>query len=671
MAVALMQFGLLAALFFQNCSGTKFTTMSSSSITNNSNPDKSFSFSISSFTRIENDIQAPEIKYGVAWVDSRAALVEASYVNCPKLAAKIDLWLGPGTARVFQNTCFSAASGNGSAYCNFRSTVAPGTDLQNVLIRTWKPKPSCDGYFDSANDHRYSDRILSGGTVSHPDHTYQAFNENRLITIDKSNFSIKVDRNTGAVYELFNKRSSAPSNAIHAHVGAAVQLAFHDVTSPKLTENPCDGQGYWNPTQAGAHCAVGSSSPLSPSPENNGYKIFCDGAINNSCNSANESVKIDSFRLMNFDYGPSAQGPYHATDTVFLAQTIKANDNFIEFDLVSQNRGISRRVTFEAPAVYLTNRYRNWQYQADGESTVTSDRAPIVTSFNRAPYTTGYIQKRIPWITFENKTDASNDAFTIAWFIDYKIEENSSPSFSVIEQQFSSMVKFDNYRIFEFETDKLYRTKYVIFPFRHDDIISSRFGRMTVSQIVSRLGEEFRNSENRPASAPTAVPASTTAPIPASAASPVVTSNVVYIMKSATAGEALANWPASSMIDQNLGTSYSSDVFEGGVNNRGLEVAAWIDGNEHQVSKVILKARMHNGIVQAFPTSYKISITKPDNSGWMEVGTYNTQPDSAGNVQINLGNSYSTYGVLIRPITLGSDSFGNYFFQLAEVQLGN
>ena len=650
---ALVIFGLAAALFSQNCSGTKFSILSELP-SNFSIPAKRFSFLSNNLKlNIQEDLLAPEIQYQGAFVDSRGALIKASYKDCPNLAVKIDLWLGSEAGHVFQNTCFSAvyttAAAPNFAYCNFRSMIPPGTDAQKILIRTWKPKSSCDGYFDSSNNHKYSDRVLSG-TVSAPDFTYAPFNEGTLITVDKSNFSIKLDRNTGAVYEFYNKRSTAPSNAIYANVGAAVQLAFH-APARKLTEDFCGWQGYWNPTQAGAFCSSGSSSALSPTPTTSGYNIYCDGALNLLCTSANENIKIGAFRLMNWDYGPSSKGPYNETDSVFLAQTIKANDNFIEFDFTSENRGESQVVTFEAPAVYFTNRYRNWSYKVDGESAITTGFAPVNTT-NMAPYFSGYIQKRIPWVTFENTSDASNDAITVAWFIDPKIEENALPSFAVQVQDVTSTIKFDNFRIFNFEKNNTYRSKYVIFPFQHNEIIKSRFGQMSVSQTIARLTEEFNKN--------------LTAPVPAP-----VPNQVIYAMKSAAAGDELANWPVTQIIDRNPATSYSSNVFPSTENNRGLEVAAWLDGNSHPVSKVILKARMLDGSPLGFPASYKISVTKPDNSGWMEVGTFNMQPDFAGNVQINLGKSFATYGVLIRPITLGFDNYGNYFFQMAEIELGN
>ena len=137
-----------------------------------------------------------------------------------------------------------------------------------------------------------------------------------------------------------------------------------------------------------------------------------------------------------------------------------------------------------------------------------------------------------------------------------------------------------------------------------------------------------------------------------------------------SSNDVLAGWPAANAIDGNPGSNYSSNYFATANNDRATLLAAWFSsGTAEFVSTLRLTARMWNGTPQGFPQSYAVYLTARDNSRWRYIGTYSTQPDSTGTANVDLGGIYSTYGVLVIPVTLGVDSYNNHYFQLAEIGL--
>lgn len=162
---------------------------------------------------------------------------------------------------------------------------------------------------------------------------------------------------------------------------------------------------------------------------------------------------------------------------------------------------------------------------------------------------------------------------------------------------------------------------------------------------------------------------------PASSTSGSSGPTTLYPMGAAQSNDTLSGWPATNATDGNPATAYSSNSFASSTNTRGTFLAAWLltpETTPENVSYVILTARMSNGKPLGFPQSYTISLTDPSNTTWNAVGSFTTQPDpSTGVATVALPSVYSTLGVMITPETLGQDNQGNYYFQLAEVQLGN
>ena len=127
-------------------------------------------------------------------------------------------------------------------------------------------------------------------------------------------------------------------------------------------------------------------------------------------------------------------------------------------------------------------------------------------------------------------------------------------------------------------------------------------------------------------------------------------------------------WSASSLIDGNYYSTYSSNVFPSSVNSSNTYVAAWTSG-PNTVQSIRLYARNSGGNMLGFPASYNIYLTSADNSRWVSMGTFSQQPNAGGYATINLPGPTTTYGIQIVPVSFGRDDVGNYVFQLNEIEL--
>lgn len=150
------------------------------------------------------------------------------------------------------------------------------------------------------------------------------------------------------------------------------------------------------------------------------------------------------------------------------------------------------------------------------------------------------------------------------------------------------------------------------------------------------------------------------------------TPSTIFPMGAAASNDIYAGWLPSYATDGNPSTAYSSTPFPSSTNGRGTYLAAWLQSGPQNVAFVIITARMSNGKALGFPQTYDIDLTAPDNSSWVPIGTFSTQPDpSTGEAIVALPNAYSTYGVMVTPETLGMDDVGNYIFQVAEISLAH
>ncbi len=148
--------------------------------------------------------------------------------------------------------------------------------------------------------------------------------------------------------------------------------------------------------------------------------------------------------------------------------------------------------------------------------------------------------------------------------------------------------------------------------------------------------------------------------------------DVVTRLTVAQSNDVLTGWPVAHAVDGVPETAYSSHIFPTQQNTRGTFVAAWTGlTTTVQVNQLRITPRMWNGAVQAFPQRYYVWVTAADNSQWLPIGYFTAQPDHRGaaRVDLGLGATYQTFGVYIWPETLGADSFGGRYFQVAELAL--
>ena len=139
-------------------------------------------------------------------------------------------------------------------------------------------------------------------------------------------------------------------------------------------------------------------------------------------------------------------------------------------------------------------------------------------------------------------------------------------------------------------------------------------------------------------------------------------------MNSTMSNDAL--WPSDQAIDGRADTAYSSAVFASSVNDRATYLASWVGVAPKVVQQIWLGARYDvDGATLGFPKLYEVYLTSPDNSSWQLVGTYSVQPGADHVAAIQLDAARTTYGVMIKPVSVGTDGGGGHYFQLGEIGL--
>jgi hypothetical protein len=411
-----------------------------------------------------------------------------------------------------------------------------------ILVRTFKVDASCRySGLDNFDD------TYASGTVQ-PDSDYPAHTAGRLITIDKPSYLARIDRSGGALYEFASKQAvydptqtplASPPNTIHSMWGAASQQALHQNaasgTPPIAAFGPgCLGQGYWHPSQAGAGCSTPTDlGQQAPAPNGrSGLHIFCDSydSYRDTCNSAGNYVKVTSHRMFSYDYTTQYTGPYFDgrlsypdpdgekswTDDAYLQQDMTAAPNYLQFDLTLQVKdGDSySKVLGELPTYYFLNSYRRYYVPnppnpastvchpieggavtqcdvplpVDGDETRLYGPAPdgwadvLYLSYN--PFT---------WVTFEHVGFfLSNSFVTLAVFPDQSLEEDTSKNADqFISRAYAAetptsfhMVKWTHEPRVDLKLNKLYRYRYVIFPYKYNDTITITRNGIAVSKQV-------------------------------------------------------------------------------------------------------------------------------------------------------------------------------------------
>lgn len=588
-------------------------------------------------------------------LDNTGAALKLGYGSCRNLAAKVDLWVVNQGTTEFHNRCLVNSAADpvlpNDTYCLFKYTMPTGTPASNVIVRVWRATADCQNYADELGivsggfDDVPAAKFVPGSVQDAP--SYSAYTAGRLVTIDKPTYTAKLDRNGGATYEFSSKIGTDPNlgagkreNAIHANMGAALQIDAAYIPFVTLTSSPCGGQGFFNPTQAGSYCAYSGSTATnvaqSPAPVN----VSCDGATNNACTSATQSADFSLFRTLNWDYGPSYQGPLNAGDTGRIAQHVTAFDQYLQYDLTFRNDAPTHLGQLEAPTFYFSNRYRTISYpNQSGQivtTTITENRSGVDLT---APVFTAPVLAN--WLSVENTSlGVTGNAITLAVLRGTAMRRDQAYSaIAAWNAQQTHATKVSFIPTFTIGQNENYEFRYVIFPYRFDAVISTSFGTMTVANTIAAMRAAYESD-----SPPNLLPWAS------------VTSNDVL-------------WPAGALASNPATGVYSSNFFATEVNDRATTLTAMLT-TPATVSKLVLGARMGPTGPLAFPVTYAVSVTTPNNSGWVFVGTFSKQPDASGSVVLTLPQAYSTFGVQLRPVVLGvDDSLHNHYFQLGKLGL--
>lgn len=188
-----------------------------------------------------------------------------------------------------------------------------------------------------------------------------------------------------------------------------------------------------------------------------------------------------------------------------------------------------------------------------------------------------------------------------------------------------------------------------------------------LNQIPTKPAPPMASPTPAPNPTPSPVPNPAPAPVPAPTPAPVPTGS--YVLGESYTNDVLSGWPQTHLVDGNPGSVYSSQWFANSSNGRQAQVAAWFaDQVRKPVGTVRLTARTWAGGVLAFPRRYIVEVTNEANTQWVRLGEYSNQPGGNGVATITFP-ARQTFGVRIIPTELGADDQGQYYFQLAEIQL--
>jgi len=464
------------------------------------------------------------VNYISASTDSVGVYVSANYFGqCPSR---------PVSAQIYVQDATGAYQFNGAFLINPAWNTYDGVHLtdtnvgygqfkvprtsnpsNSILLRLWKSTADCSKFANEIGQvgpDAYQDYFVNGYT---PANYYYGLNNPSgtptLVTMERTSYKIKLDRNGGTTYEFYNKRATlngAPfiANAVHPNVGAALQIAIQHskANGGQVSSASCDpNQGYWNPTQAGNFCnylgGIGSA-PSTPS-------VKCDGVLTTTCTVATNTLEIGEHTMRNWDYGNGYIGPLNSGDTAKLKQLVTAQQNFVEYDITLRNDATTARngVFIELPTFYFPPAYRRWyakhvaatQVQnhtipdrLDNQPMTPSNMGLTISDYN--PGTDYYNHEDISWITFENTKGNINDAITISWF--YKPNFRTAIAmpgygYTISEQAITRTLKFSNLPTFNLQPGVTYQFKYVIFPFRYDEVIASPYGTKPVKDVIASI----------------------------------------------------------------------------------------------------------------------------------------------------------------------------------------
>jgi hypothetical protein len=460
------------------------------------------------------------------WSSIDGVWLTAYYPQCPNAAVRVDLWSNYGGSVGWQidDRCFTynaspndPTSGNAYAnqsFCLFRSPRPVGFPGTSQLLRLWSIKSDCKTYADDAGAMRFSD--YNPGAVADT-HTYRALVDNERVVVTKASYQIVFDRRTGVPYEYYNLRSGQRPlrNTLHANAGSAAQFSLSDFS--RVMDSPCRGTyPWWNPVQAGSYCGCNAgycNYPHNRPPAT--AAVLCDGVANPACTSARNNFHAGEFRVLNWAYGHgdgdgshgNYYGAYNAQDTVFLRSGNNFHDHYAELNVHFRNVGPARSgVLYEAPAVFLNHGYRDFWYDKNADGNITHTYIPENRSGSAPDWgidgsgyaaTLGEIKGQ--WITFKNFFfPVKSDYVTLGWFLDANALANFSYAPGLTQVLEAPMIKTPVVKVIgglgELPTGVVMGLRWVIFPYRYDEVVTTGFGTQSVKDTIAAMRAHYHGS---------------------------------------------------------------------------------------------------------------------------------------------------------------------------------
>lgn len=136
----------------------------------------------------------------------------------------------------------------------------------------------------------------------------------------------------------------------------------------------------------------------------------------------------------------------------------------------------------------------------------------------------------------------------------------------------------------------------------------------------------------------------------------------------------IPGWPATSVLDSDVFTIYSSyPITDMNYLTREF-LGAWLPGNAnrlpHLVTRLRLQSRFAGQVVYGFPRRYRVYLTNEKNTEWTLIGTFSQQPVN-GWVELNMKNGSAprkSWGALIVPVELDPADPAGPYFQMSGVE---
>ncbi|OGJ41540.1 MAG: hypothetical protein A2378_02790 [Candidatus Pacebacteria bacterium RIFOXYB1_FULL_44_10] len=292
--------------------------------------------------------------------------------------------------------------------------------------------------------------LTYNGEYNWMDPTYHA----QLVVANKRDYTIAVDGRTGTIYKYYNNRSAKRVNMIDPDPGSAFQLAVHTGELNSITKDGCANQGYWNPTQAGAYCSSPNDTTLHRAPYFLEHDLYCDGKKDNACTTAKTQISQSMFRMMNFDYGPSYEGPYNDGDQLYLSQDIDLKDSYAIINQTFVNKGESRPLNLLAWFLcgnpqYDTVEYINCAGELERTFAAQAQTIPLDACDNVMTLSIG--------------SDPSS-AVTIGWTVDAALASDQLAMVTNKVEKIRTTVVMPTYPS-KLEVNKPYSSRFVMIPY--------------------------------------------------------------------------------------------------------------------------------------------------------------------------------------------------------------